>query len=232
MLLVLLTAPFCRAQASFGESTLFNQGWKFELSDASDAADAGFDDSHWQPVDLPHDWSVKGVLSPDNASCTGFLPGGIAWYRNHFDGSQLTDEHVFIYFEGVYNRSSVYLNGHLLGERPNGYVSFMYELTPFLNRKGDNVLSVRVDHSRIADSRWYTGSGIYRDVYIIGSGDLHFAQWGLGWKLKSIDGKNATVTVDAAIEGRPGKSARLNLELVDAEGKVEDSDTSQGIAER
>lgn len=220
MLLVLLTAPFCRAQASFGESTLFNQGWKFELSDASDAADAGFDDSHWQPVDLPHDWSVKGVLSPDNASCTGFLPGGIAWYRKHFDGSQMTDEHVFIYFEGVYNRSSVYLNGHLLGERPNGYVSFMYELTPFLNRGGDNVLSVRVDHSRIADSRWYTGSGIYRDVYIIGSGDLHFAQWGLGWKLKSIDGKNATVTVDAAIEGRPGKSARLNLELVDAEGKV------------
>lgn len=220
MLLVLLTAPFCRAQASFGESTLFNQGWKFELSDASDAADAGFDDSHWQPVDLPHDWSVKGVLSPDNASCTGFLPGGIAWYRKHFDGSQLTDEHVFIYFEGVYNRSSVYLNGHLLGERPNGYVSFMYELTPFLNRGGDNVLSVRVDHSRFADSRWYTGSGIYRDVYIIGSGDLHFAQWGLGWKLKSIDGKNATVTVDAAIEGRPGKSARLNLELVDAEGKV------------
>lgn len=220
MLLVLLTAPFCRAQASFGESTLFNQGWKFELSDASDAADAGFDDSHWQPVDLPHDWSVKGVLSPDNASCTGFLPGGIAWYRKHFDGSQLTDEHVFIYFEGVYNRSSVYLNGHLLGERPNGYVSFMYELTPFLNRGGDNVLSVRVDHSRFADSRWYTGSGIYRDVYIIGSGDLHFAQWGLGWKLKSIDGKNATVTVDAAIEGLLGKSARLNLELVDAEGKV------------
>lgn len=220
MLLVLLTAPFCRAQASFGESTLFNQGWKFELSDASDAADAGFDDSHWQPVDLPHDWSVKGVLSPDNASCTGFLPGGIAWYRKHFDGSQLTDEHVYIYFEGVYNRSSVYLNGHLLGERPNGYVSFMYELTPFLNRGGDNVLSVRVDHSRFADSRWYTGSGIYRDVYIIGSGDLHFAQWGLGWKLKSIDGKNATVTVDAAIEGRLGKSARLNLELVDAEGKV------------
>ncbi len=220
MILVLLPASLCRAQASFGESSLFNRGWKFELSDNPEAKDPVFDDSSWQPVDLPHDWSVKRILSPDNASCTGFLPGGIAWYRKHFDGSQLTDEHVFIYFEGVYNRSSVYMNGHLLGERPNGYVSFMYELTPYLNREGDNVLSVRVDHSRIADSRWYTGSGIYRDVYLIGAADLHFAQWGLGWKLKSIDAKTATLTVDAAVEGRPGKSAKLSLELLDAEGKV------------
>ena len=162
------------AQTSFGNSTLFNDGWTFVQTDAEGASRPEFDDSRWMRVQLPHDWSVKGTLSPANASCTGYLPAGIGWYRKHFNARRLPEGKTYIYFEGVYNRSSVYLNGHLLGERPAGYTSFLYDLTPYLNREGDNVLAVRVDHSRIADSRFYTGSGIYRDVWLVSAGETHF----------------------------------------------------------
>ena len=153
------------AQVSFGTAEKFNDSWKFILKDDPAMVKNDFDDSKWRKLDLPHDWSVEGQLSPTLASCTGYLPGGIAWYRKHFEVKDNAKRH-YIYFEGVYNRSEVYLNGQLLGKRPNGYVSFMYDLTPYL-KEGENVLAVRVDHSRYADSRWYTGSGIYRDVLMI-----------------------------------------------------------------
>ena len=101
------------AQTSFGNSSLFNDGWTFVLGDVEGASSQDFDDSRWSRVQLPHDWSVKGTLSPDNASCTGYLPAGIGWYRKHFNAGRIPQGKVYIYFEGVYNRSSVYLNGHL-----------------------------------------------------------------------------------------------------------------------
>lgn len=186
------------AQCGFGKSTLFNEDWLFILNPAHDDAISlslpEYDDSSWRSLNLPHDWSVEGTPSQELASCTGYLPGGIGWYRKHFE---VGDEalHHYIYFEGVYNRSEVYLNGHLLGKRPNGYVSFLYDMTPYL-RTGENVLAVRVDHSKYADSRWYTGSGIYRDVYLVSSGDIHFAQWGVG--ITPIEGG---FDVDAQVNG-------------------------------
>ncbi len=185
-LLALATGFSVQAQTSFGNAAKFNDGWRFILSDVENAQDPQFDDSRWQAVTLPHDWSVKQLLSPDNASCQGYLPGGIGWYRKHFQGRQVNSELAYIYFEGVYNRSSVYLNGHLLGSRPNGYVSFMYDMTPYLNKNGDNVLAVRVDHSQDADSRWYTGSGIYRNVWLVRSGQTHFALWGVGYQTSKL----------------------------------------------
>lgn len=223
ILLTLLTLALglnLYAQISFGESTIFNDGWKFKLGDDTAAVASDYDDSKWQNVSLPHDWSVKGTLSPDLASCTGYLPAGIAWYRKTFDGAQFSAEQVYIYFEGVYNRSTVYLNGHELGHRPNGYISFAYDLTPYLNRQGENVLAVRVDHSRIADSRWYTGSGIYRDVYVVEAGKVHFSQWGVGYQLSSIDDKKAVISVDAAIDGLDSNKYKVNLILKDAKGAV------------
>ena len=186
-LFCLFTCASLTAQVAFGEAKKFNDGWLFSLSDDSLSASVSYDDSKWRQLDLPHDWSIEGQLSPSLASCTGYLPGGIGWYRKHF---QLTDEAArhYIYFEGVYNRSEVYLNGHLLGKRPNGYISFMYDMTPYL-KEGDNVLAVRVDHSRYADSRWYTGSGIYRDVWMVAAPEIHLAQWGLGWHATSITDK-------------------------------------------
>ena len=219
-LLASLATLSAMAQVSFGDAVRFDNGWRFHLGDTPEAVADGFDDSRWQAVTLPHDWSVKGTLSPANASGTGYLPAGIGWYRKTFDGRDLTAAQLYIYFEGVYNRSSVWLNGHLLGERPNGYISFLYDLTPWLRRDGQNVLAVRVDHSRIADSRFYTGSGIYRDVWLVSAGPVHFAQWGVGWQTRTLTDRQAVIAVDAAIEGLDGRKAQLRLTLRDASGAV------------
>jgi len=164
----------------FGDAQAFNQVWRFYLGEITGASAKDHDDSRWQKVQLPHDWSVKQPASPTLASATGWLPGGIGWYRKSFS---LTPEqqgkNVYFYFGGVYQRSEVFVNGHSLGKRPNGYVSFMYEATPYIDYAGENTIAVRVDHSADADSRWYTGSGIYRDVWLVTANPVHIAQWGI-----------------------------------------------------
>lgn len=196
------------AQVSFGHAIPFNSDWRFALVGTdlraadgnSIAAEAStYDDSRWRRLQLPHDWSVEHPMSPQLFSCTGYLPGGVGWYRKHFslkESNHSTDTQWFVYFEGIYNRADVFLNGHRLGMRPNGYASVLYDMTPWLNKEGDNVLAVRVDHSRQADSRWYTGSGIYRPVWLVECGPVHLAQWGSAWRLKQLSHGAATVEVD------------------------------------
>ena len=232
LLTLLWLALWCNAQSqvSFGKAERFNDDWLFHLGDEPKASQPKFDDAQWRHLDVPHDWSIEGQLSKDLASCTGYLPAGIGWYRKHFALSAQDIASLplsYIYFEGIYNRSEVYLNGHLLGKRPNGYVSFLYDMTPYL-RKGDNVLAVRVDHSRIADSRWYTGSGIYRDVWLVRAPKVHLAQWGTTYRLKQMneDG-SADIEVDVAVDfSAAGKKSTkkqaammLNVTLRDAEGR-------------
>lgn len=236
ILLGLLVCTVVQAQVSFGEAKKFNENWLFSLSDNSLSTSVSYDDSKWRKLDLPHDWSVEGQLSPSLASCTGYLPGGIGWYRKHFQVTDKAARH-YIYFEGAYNRSEVYLNGHLLGKRPNGYISFMYDMTPYL-KEGDNVLAVRIDHSRYADSRWYTGSGIYRDVWMISAPDIHFAQWGIGWHATSLTDKQAVVAVDMEVEKHVKAAGALEVSaaLYDAEGTLvaqgrkKVADKAEGIA--
>lgn len=236
ILLGLLVSIVVQAQVSFGEAKKFNENWLFSLSDDSLGASVSYNDSKWRKLDLPHDWSVEGQLSPSLASCTGYLPGGIGWYRKHFQVTDKAARH-YIYFEGAYNRSEVYLNGHLLGKRPNGYISFMYDMTLYL-KEGDNVLAVRIDHSRYADSRWYTGSGIYRDVWMISAPDIHFAQWGIGWHVTSLTDKQAVVAVDMEVEKHVKAAGALEVSaaLYDAEGTLvaqgrkKVADKAEGIA--
>lgn len=207
------------AQVSFGIPEKFNDGWLFQLGDEEDSYRPEYADSTWRHLSLPHDWSIEGTYSPDLASGTGYLPGGIAWYRKHFNHrASVAPEKTYIYFEGVYNRSDVYVNGHHLGNRPNGYVSFMYDLTPYL-KEGDNVVSVRVDHSRYADSRYYTGSGIYRDVYLVKSPATHIAQWGVGFETESVKGKKAKVKARVAVEN-PIEGLTVRTSLIDDSGKT------------
>lgn len=213
------TVDVC-AQLSFGQPESFNEGWLFLKSDDPAMSNPEYNDSVWRKLDVPHDWSIEGRLSPTLNSCTGYLPGGVAWYRKHFSVNDSLPVH-YLYFEGIYNRSEVYLNGHLLGKRPNGYVSFYYDITPYL-KEGENVLAVRVDHSREADSRWYTGSGIYRDVYLVGAEKAHFTPWGLGWEATSLTDKKGNITVElSAIDEAGDKNANLKgeVELLDASGK-------------
>ena len=156
-------------------------------------------------------------MSPDCGSCQGYLPGGIAWYRRHFSVNEAS-ERLYVYFEGVYNRSTVYINGHRLGYRPSGFASFVYDLTPYLVSDGDNVLAVRVDHSRQNDSRWYTGSGIYRPVWLVSAAKTHIALWGTSWEVKSLTDKKAVVEVKTEVEGQGAYP--IVVEILDANGQV------------
>ena len=217
------------SQVSFGDSKKINDNWKFNLQDTPDAQNRTFDDTKWQSVNVPHDWSVKGQLSPTLASCTGYLPGGIAWYRKSINIPQSkSGEKVYLYFEGVYNRSEVFINGHSLGKRPNGYISFAYDATPFVKYGEENTISVRVDHSQSADSRWYTGSGIYRNVWLVYSNPVHIAQWGV-YAYPEVNKGNGTLNVEVDIEN--GSKAKTNLtvvnELFTKEGKSVAKTTSK-----
>lgn len=218
------------AQVSFGEPEKINDGWKFILSDEKNAQDVSFNDQRWRLVDLPHDWSVKEQLSPTLASATGYLPGGIGWYRKTVNIPQVKEgEKVYLYFEGVYNRSEVFVNGHSLGKRPNGYISFMYDATPYIKYGKENVIAVRVDHSLSADSRWYTGSGIYRDVWVVYANPVHIAQWGVFAYPKSVTKKQAVLAIEIEIENSSSSDANLVVtnELFSADGKVVAKDSKK-----
>ncbi len=211
------------AQAPFGQSENINKGWKFTLSDATEAQAPSYDDSKWRTLNVPHDWSVQAQLSPSLASATGYLPGGIGWYRKSLDiSADKQGELVYLYFEGVYNRSEVYVNGQLVGKRPNGYVSFMYDITPYIQYGKPNVVAVRVDHSRSADSRWYTGSGIYRDVWMVYANPVHINQWGPYVYPKNVTAKQATLHVEVALENKAAAASTLTVEnnLLNPAGQI------------
>jgi beta-galactosidase len=160
--------------------TLYLRTWKFTREGRSglvnpedlavDPWAPSYDDSGWQDVVVPHDWAVGFPFSEDNPSGAGYLPGGTGWYRACFDGSSLElspaeGSRAEITFEGVYKNAMVWMNGHYLGKRPNGYIGFTYDVTHCL-KKGRNTVAVKASHEDVADSRWYTGSGIHRRVYI------------------------------------------------------------------
>jgi len=224
VIVLFLSVTAIQAKPQFGEAELFNSNWRFNLSDIKEASSITYDDSKWRSLNLPHDWSIEGVYSPDKASCTGYLPGGIGWYRKTFTvpESQKNNK-VFIYFEGVYNHSEVFINGVSVGNRPNGYISFMYDLTPYIKVGKENTVSVRVDHSQERDSRWYSGSGIYRDVYLVYSSPLHLDLWGVYFKSTDITSKKALVTVETTINNELKDIADVQIfnEIIDpATGKI------------
>ena len=159
----------------------FNAGWRFIKEDVTGAQEGHFDDRDWRDLDLPHDWSIEGSFRADLASGTGYLPGGIGWYRKTFRlDDALEGRRVRIEFDGVYNHSEVWCNGVSLGMRPYGYASFGYDLTPHLKAGGaSNVIAVRVDHSDYTDSRWYTGSGIYRNVHLVLTKEIYVKRHGI-----------------------------------------------------
>ena len=232
LLLFLSVVGQARSQVSFGKAEKLNEDWRFlridscwNIHETPDMRNVDFDDSRWRRITLPHDWGIELSMSPDKGSCQGYLPGGVAWYRKDLSSQVLPSAtRLFIYFEGVYNHSEVYLNGRLLGKRPSGFASFLYDLTPYLNAGGKNVLAVRVDHSQEADSRWYTGSGINRNVWLITAPEVHLAQWGTAYRLTRINGKKAEVEVDVETTDNRATQSPMTLqatvELSDANGKV------------
>lgn len=177
----------------------FNFDWKFTLvSDTSHPAVIPLDDVTWRSVRLPHDWSVEHSFSESLEGATGYLPGGVGIYQKHFDTpASANEKSTFILFDGVYNNATLWLNGQILGENPYGYSPFYFNLTNLLKTDGSkNILTVHVDHSRYVDSRWYTGSGIYRNVKLVTVDKLHIPIWGVYVTTPEISDKSASIKLD------------------------------------
>lgn len=183
--------------------TDFDKGWKFHLGDVSDAQNPAAADKEWRTLNLPHDWSIEGTFSKDNPATPegGALPGGIGWYRKTFTVPAASkNKQVYINFDGVYQHSDVWVNGRHLGFRPNGYISFRYDLTPYLNFGGTNVIAVKVDNKDQPNSRWYSGSGIYRNVWLVTTNKLAIDHWGTYVTTPQVSDELATIKLDINIK--------------------------------
>jgi beta-galactosidase len=213
----------CAAQAARSYED-FDFGWLFSLSGSPIAMQPKLDDSGWRQVNVPHDWSIEGPFSQEYGDGNGFAPGGIAWYRKHFKMNPADQgKRVTLELDGVYDHSEVWLNGYLVGGRPYGYESYTCDLTPLLKFGADeNVLAVRVDHSRIGDSRWYTGAGIYRNVRLCLTDPLHIGHWGTYVTNPGVKEDSALVRVETAVENQSGAARAFSLasDLVDADGRI------------
>lgn len=221
----LLSSWACSRQTPSREIIDFNLEWKFYLGELSGAEHPDFDDSAWRVVNLPHDWSIEeGYYREGTAASTGFVKGGMGWYRKTFSLSEADRDRVIrVDFDGVYNKSTVWINGNKLGFRPYGYSSFSYELTPYLYFDGrPNVLAVQVDHRTYADSRWYTGSGIYRKVRLVKTNPLHVAHWGVQVITPEVSAEKAALQVKVRLENNekalPGNVA-LIFRVIDADDR-------------
>ena len=205
------------------KSICLNDGWRFHLGDAADAYYMGYDDRGWRQVTVPHDWAVEHPFDPCWASGTGYLPGGVGWYRGHFclDGEDAA-RRVRVTFEGVYKRARVWINSNYLGQHAYGYTGFSFDISEFV-RPGENVIAVRVDHSEVADSRWYTGSGIDRPVKLTVTDPVCFQEHGVFAVTEADDGEEAVIQVRYETEG--AEAVRFVLRTPEgqtaAEGKAE-----------
>ncbi len=190
------------AQAAMARKTLFDDGWKFFLGDDSTALRTDFDDNKWQKITIPHDWSIYGKFDKDAPAGNdgGYLPTGTGWYRKTFlAGNYTKDKKIQLYFEGVYMDSEVYINGKKAGGHPYGFTSFFCDITPYI-KKGKNVVAVRVDNSKQKNCRWYTGSGIYRHVWLVKTNKTHIDNWGIQIICSDNGNGKWNVTIDTKIE--------------------------------
>jgi len=207
------SAPIPVAAADARVMQDFDANWLFSKGDFASAMMRAFDDSTWRQVNVPHDWSVEGPFSADYGSGNGYAPGGIGWYRKYFkvDADQ-KDRVVTIEFDGVYDYSEVWINGQFVGGRPYGFSSFQFDLTPFIKfGSDDNLIAVRVDHTRFADSRFYTGSGIYRNVRLVITDKLRIAHWGTYVTTPKINATGATVRIATLVTNGSDSPRKISV---------------------
>jgi len=201
-----------------------NLDWKFARGDHPRAWYKGFDDSDWRDVTLPHDWSVEEPFSMEHSSGTGYLPGGTGWYRKRLTlPGDMAGKRVYITFEGVYNNAQVWFNSYYLGKRPYGYSTFTYDVTDFASFGGtDNLIAVKVDHKDVADSRWFTGSGIYRNVVLTVTDPIHIERYGVFATTPEVSRERATVAVNVRFANESAADATLTIRqtLTDADGRI------------
>jgi beta-galactosidase len=212
------------------------EAWTFHLGDVEGAEKQDFDDSKWRMLDVPHDWSIELPYDPKmpGGSSVGYLPGGIGWYRKAFALPESDIGKVIVIdFDGVYMDSQVWINGHLLGRRPNGYVGFRYDLTPYLKYGLEkNQIAVRVNVEPNG-SRWYPGAGLYRHVWLVKMNPVHVAHWGTTVTTPDVSREKATVRLRTEVENTSGASEEVILTsvIIDPQGTaVATAESRQRVA--
>ena len=224
----LLAASTLLAAKSARQVQDFTRNWKFTLADSTlNASASEFNDATWRTLNLPHDWSIESDFSKDYPSTAGggALPGGLGWYRKTFTlerDSPIKPKRIFIEFDGVYRNSEVWVNGKLAGKRPNGYISFSYDITPYVKFGGTNVVAVKVDNSKQPNSRWYSGSGIYRNVRLVTTNQVYVDQWGTYVTTPEINKDSAAVAIQTVVNNkmRLNQGVGVSQFLYDADGKL------------
>ena len=193
----------CTKQPTGRSIENFNSNWYFSLENELEGIEPKPNDSAWVKLKLPHDWSIEGDFNENNPATYngGALPGGIGWYKKTFKVKESDQQKEFyIDFDGVYMNSEVWINDHYLGKRPNGYIGFRYNLTPYLHfGEKENEIKVKVDNSQQPNSRWYSGSGIYRNVWLVKTDKLHINNWGTYVTTPIVNKDSATINIETSI---------------------------------
>ena len=212
---------------------LFDSSWKFYRGDIARGEDVTVDDKSWRIVQLPHDWSIEdlpgqsdSVIGPFSSksiggTATGYTLGGVSWYRKHFRLNKILGNRVLLGFDGVYMNSDVWINGHHLGNHPYGYSPFTYDLTQFIKDGQENIVAVRVSNEG-KNSRWYSGSGIYRHVWLTISNPIHVNDGGIYITTPIVSPESATIFVEniITIEQPALVSLKVRTRILDSKGKI------------
>jgi beta-galactosidase len=220
MLMLALYGITVAPPASPRQRLSMDPGWRFAPGDAPGAERAAFDDRGWRRLDLPHDWSIEATMRQDAAGGgqMAFLPGGIGWYRKAFRMPEGTRGlQASLEFDGVYMNSDVWINGTHLGHRPYGYISFAYDISSHLV-PGVNVVAVRVDNSHQPNTRWYSGSGIDRHVWLTLTDSLHVGHWGTYVTAPRVDSAGADLSVRTHLDNdrKAARTVTLRSTILDS----------------
>jgi beta-galactosidase len=239
IMILTLAVVSCKSGDNFisnNRDRLFNEGWKFMRDSLAGAEQPGYDDSQWQTLDLPHDWSIAKLSDNDEqdrigpflkssqgATSTGYATGGTAWYRKHLKLDKAdAGKTVILRFDGVYMETEVWVNGKLAGNHVYGYTPFWFDITSSLNKTGeDNVIAVRVNNTG-RNSRWYSGSGIYRNVYLTITDQVHISLWGVQVTTAEIKTKTAIINLAVTVQNDADKDmdASFTVRILAPGGKI------------
>ena len=226
LLLLVMVLVSCRNNQQLTDTKIpFDFDWRFALGHYPGAEQPGFNDSDWRLLDVPHDFSIEHPFDSTHptAGGGGYAYSGIGWYRKNFvTDPDYSEKKVWVLFDGVYRNSKVWINGYYLGNWPYGYSSFYYDLTPYLNPVGqNNVIAVKVNTSEQPNSRWYTGSGIYRHVWLVAKNKLHINQWGVFARTAQASANEAMVDISIELNNDldTDQSCTVVTKFIDSYGK-------------
>ena len=215
ILLICLFMASCMTVTENTEPVSFNEGWKFHKGEAKNAQYLSFDDSSWRDQNLPHDWAIEGPFDIQyNARCGGLPFHGEGWYRKSFNvPKNLKGKHVSLHFDGAMYNAKIWLNGVLIGNRPNGYIGFSVKLSEYLNYGGENLIAVQLTPEDLS-SRWYPGAGIYRNTWLEINNPVHVPKWGTFITTPVITNELANINIQTEIENTTSINKIITIQTI------------------